>query len=141
MANTLTPAQGDDGASDGPAEVLGDWVVDRDMCMACGAPAAEAPDLIHLGTTGTCYFKKQPETQLEVDQACRAAWASCCDQVQYRGDDPNVRRRMSEVVPAVHLRQRQKWDWILIILLMPVILVAMLFELFEFLRSVLGRRS
>ena len=42
------------------------------------APPNEAPDLMHLGTGyggsyTQCYFKKQPETPSEIEQACRAA--------------------------------------------------------------------
>ena len=83
-----------------PPEVPGDWVVDRETCMECGAPPAEAPDLMHLGAGPGCYFKKQPETPLEIDQACRAAWASCCDQVRYCGDDPAIHKRIREVAAA-----------------------------------------
>ena len=125
----------------GPPEVPGDWVVDHETCMACGAPPVEAPDLMHLGTGPypQCYFKKQPESPEEVDQACRAAWASCCDQVQYVGDDPAIHRRMSEIVPAVYL---PKSRWLRGLVAIPFALVTIIagFVLGFFQRLFGGRR-
>lgn len=92
-----------EGSSNEPAEVDSDWVVDRESCMACGAPPNEAPDLMHLGDT--CYFKKQPETPEEIERACRAAWASCCNQVEYVGSDPAIKLRIRELTAAGGVRR------------------------------------
>lgn len=46
----------------------GDFYVECDVCTSCGAPQAEAPDLIDHSKTyySHCYFKKQPETEEEI---------------------------------------------------------------------------
>jgi hypothetical protein len=48
----------------------GDFYINNGDCIACGAPQAEAPDLINHGKAeGHCYFRKQPETETELDHA------------------------------------------------------------------------
>ena len=60
---------------------------------------------MNLGSGHGCYFKKQPETPEEIEQACRAAWASCCDQVRYVGNDPEIKQRIREVAAAGYIRK------------------------------------
>lgn len=73
------------------------------MCIACGAPENEAPDLMahdeDEGAFGHCYFKKQPSTREELHQAVRACRVSCCGAVQYDGDDPEILRLLAEPRP------------------------------------------
>ena len=81
-------------------EAPGDWRVDHDLCMACGAPPLQAPELMGFGNNHAdpayvqCYFKRQPQTPAEHDQAFRAANVSCCGAVRYCGDDPVLVERM-----------------------------------------------
>lgn len=51
----------------------GDFYIANEDCTACGAPQAEAPDIIeHAKVDGHCYFKKQPQTEDELDQVVKA---------------------------------------------------------------------
>ncbi|MFO0628983.1 MAG: hypothetical protein U0325_25640 [Polyangiales bacterium] len=78
-----------------PQNTPGDFYVAKDLCIACGAPEAEAPALMGFDDAArSCYFRRQPATSAEVEQAVRAVWASCCKAVRYRGVDPDVQRRL-----------------------------------------------
>ena len=75
----------------------GDFYVAKDECITCGAPEAEAPDLMDFDHgVRSCYFERQPSTPAEVEQAIRAVWVSCCRAVRYRGSDPEIQRRLIE---------------------------------------------
>jgi hypothetical protein len=68
-------------------------------CMACGYPHVLAPDLMAWeidaeGRHQHCYFKKQPETPSELDQAVNAVAGSCCGALCYGGSDPDIRKRI-----------------------------------------------
>src|SRR5262245_66051780 len=86
-------------------EVLGEWRVDHSVCMACGAPPVQAPELMGFGRKYEhgdvggvqCYFKRQPATPGEVERACRAASVSCCSAVQYHGSDKRVSERIKRL--------------------------------------------
>ena len=68
----------------------------RDECLACGAPEAEAPDLLAPldDDNLTTYFVRQPETPDEVERACRALEVCCVSALRYRGQDPAIIRRL-----------------------------------------------
>jgi hypothetical protein len=75
----------------------GDFYVCSGNCTVCGAPGAEAPDLIeHDGVDGHCYFKKAPETEEEVDQAVLAMLVSCTNALRYGGIDEQIIKRLYE---------------------------------------------
>ena len=78
-----------------PANVPGQWYTTGE-CMACGAPEAEAPTLFAPleGENFDTYFVRQPETTVEVEQACRAAKACCVNAVRYGGRDRQIIRRL-----------------------------------------------
>jgi ferredoxin len=82
-------------------EAQGDFYVESEKCVACGASAAAAPDLIRFReasqSTMGCYFIKQPSTSAEVDQAVAAIKASCDHAVRYRGNDPAILVRISPI--------------------------------------------
>ena len=80
-----------------PRNAPGQFVVEDGVCMTCGMPEWEAPDLITGTEAGHCYFKKQPETPDEVEQAVRAIVISCCGAVRYLGEDPAVLQRLRTV--------------------------------------------
>ena len=88
---------------DAVPEAPGDWAVDHAVCMACGAPPAVAPDLMGFGVNHAspehfqCYFKRQPRTPAEHNQAFKAASVSCCAAVRYCGADPALQRRMTDL--------------------------------------------
>ena len=65
-------------------------------CLFCGAPEAEAPDLLAplAGDNWDTYFVRQPATAEEIEQACRAVTACCANAVRYGGADPKIIRRL-----------------------------------------------
>jgi hypothetical protein len=78
-----------------PQNAPGDFYVAKDRCITCGAPEAEAPALMGFDDAAqSCYFRRQPATPAEVEQAIRAVWVSCCEAVRYQGVDPEVQRRL-----------------------------------------------
>jgi hypothetical protein len=72
-----------------PENSNGDFYVEKQVCTACGAPEAEAPDLIEHSKLeyGHCYFKKQPQTPEELDRAINAMSVSCISGIRYGGKD------------------------------------------------------
>ena len=74
--------------------VPGPFYVEDDLCIACRTPAAVSPNLVE-GNERHCYFKKQPRTLEETEQAIRAVEACCCGAYRYAGDDPDVMARLS----------------------------------------------
>jgi hypothetical protein len=81
-----------------PKNAPGPFYVLANHCIACGAPQAEAPELVTgCGSDDGCYFHRQPETPEEVDAALRATLVSCIEVYRYGGEDPEIRRRLAEV--------------------------------------------
>ena len=81
-----------------PLNALGPFFTEKDCCIQCHAPEAEAPALMAFDeASGSCYFRRQPVTAEEREQACRAVWVSCCDAVQYDGSDPAIHARIEEL--------------------------------------------
>ena len=88
----------------------GFYVVDQE-CMTCGVPQHVAPELVEWdldseGRPNHCFFRKQPETALELIHAVRAVEGSCCGAVRYRGSDPEVIQKLKDA------RSRQAIDHI-----------------------------
>ena len=84
-----------------PLNAPGPFFTEKDCCISCMAPEAEAPDLMAFDeVNGSCYFRRQPVTPDEVEQACRAVAVSCCDGVQYDGDDPVILGSLHKVHPT-----------------------------------------
>ena len=71
----------------------GDFIVEDGNCMLCCLPEMEAPELMESDDL-SCYFKRQPRTEVEVDQAIEAINVSCCDAVVYVGNDRSIIRRI-----------------------------------------------
>lgn len=82
-----------------PENSEGDFYVENGVCITCGAPEAEAPDLIEHSKKeyGHCYFKKQPETEDEIERAINAIAVSCVAGLRYGGTDENILRRIYEI--------------------------------------------
>ncbi len=84
-----------------PDNVPGDFYVSCDECIACEAPYHEAPELMGNSYTSKnndgCYFKKQPVTPEEIEQACSAVCVSCVEAVRYAGNDPEILHRLEEL--------------------------------------------
>jgi hypothetical protein len=80
-----------------PSNSPGDFYVAKGECITCGAPEAEAPTLMSFDEeANSCYFKRQPATLEELNQAIRAVWVSCCRAVRYRGSDLYVQREIKK---------------------------------------------
>jgi len=77
----------------------GDFYVMSDECIVCGAPQAEAPDLIDHSKLvhDVCYFKKQPETPEEIRRAIDAISVSCINALRYRGTNEAILKQLYEV--------------------------------------------
>src|SRR5688500_7362233 len=83
-----------------PENSPGDFYVENQVCITCGAPEAEAPDLIDHSKTeyGHCYFKKQPRTEDEIERAINAISVSCISGLRYGGRDEKILKRLYERV-------------------------------------------
>ncbi|MBX3257457.1 MAG: ferredoxin [Chitinophagaceae bacterium] len=82
-----------------PENSKGDFYVEDGVCTSCGAPEAEAPDLIEHSKFeyGHCYFKKQPETDDEIERAINAIAVSCISGLRYSGTDEKILKRLYEI--------------------------------------------
>jgi hypothetical protein len=78
-----------------PLNAPGDFYVERGQCISCGAPEAEAPMLMAYDEEEGCYFRRQPETEEEVQCAINAILVSCVRPQRYAGTDEKVRIRLS----------------------------------------------
>ena len=79
-----------------PLNAPGPFCVSDGDCIACGAPEAEAPTLIASDDAG-CYFKRQPATRKEVEQAIAAMAAACVQVHRYGGSDGRTLKRLAEL--------------------------------------------
>ena len=82
-----------------PENSKGDFYVENQACISCGAPEAEAPDLIEHSKLeyGHCYFKKQPTTSDELDRAISALQVSCISGIRYGGKDQAILKRLYDL--------------------------------------------
>ena len=87
-----------------PFNAPGPFYSEYEGCITCGAPHAEAPDLMawYEDSTGTnrythCVFRRQPETAEEVERAIKAMDASCVENLRYRGKDPTILKRLCDM--------------------------------------------
>ena len=78
-----------------PQNAEGPWYTNGE-CLACGLPESLAPDLLaELGPDNAdTYFVRQPETEEEVERACRAAESCCVNALRYGGKDARIIRRL-----------------------------------------------
>jgi hypothetical protein len=84
----------------------GFYIVDTE-CTACGYPHHVAPELMESDTDSKgrpnhCFFRKQPETALELIHAIKAIEGSCCGAVRYSGNDAETIRKLK----AARMQQR-----------------------------------
>ena len=79
-----------------PLNAEGDFYVENQICLACDAAPSEAPDLMAFNDDWHCYFKRQPQTSEELEQAINAVMASDVGAVRYAGSDPAILLRLPE---------------------------------------------
>jgi hypothetical protein len=90
----------------------GPFYVADGECIGCRAPEVAAPDLMEFDEEARhCYFKKQPSTPEEWEQAVSALWVSCCEAHQYGGDDPAIQRLITEPDVSALKQMRRKKPW------------------------------
>ena len=93
-----------------PLNAPGPFFTEKDCCIACRVPEAEAPDLMAFDAEGgSCYFRRQPVTPDEVQRAINAVAVSCCDAVQYDGDDPAILAQLRATLNGVRAGPPRPW--------------------------------
>jgi hypothetical protein len=75
-----------------PRNAPGGFYVVNTECITCGYPHVLAPELMEWetdseGRPGHCFFRKQPETMIELLHAVKAVAGSCCGALRYHGSD------------------------------------------------------
>lgn len=80
-----------------PKNASGPFYVEFGCCTACDVPMVEAPGLFAYDSDNHCFVKRQPESSEEVTNAISAAWCAELQCIRYRGDDPDVLRRLAEL--------------------------------------------
>jgi hypothetical protein len=84
-----------------PKNAPGGFYVVNTECITCGYPHVLAPELMEweLDSEGHpihCFFRKQPETMLEVLHAVKAVEGSCCGAIRYHGSDAETIKMLKE---------------------------------------------
>jgi len=79
-----------------PQSAPGDFYVDSNCCTSCGVPQVVAPDLVGWidEQMSQCYWKKQPETEQELEQAFAVFDAQELGCHRYAGSDPKIQARI-----------------------------------------------
>ena len=80
-----------------PKNASGPFYVEYGCCTACEVPTQEAPDNFAFDSDDHCFVCRQPETSSEFTSLIGAAWMAEFQCIRYRGDDPDVLRRMAEL--------------------------------------------
>ena len=85
-----------------PENAPGDFYVERGVCLGCCLPYEEAPELLNDPDDPNvpfreCYFRRQPQNDVEVEHALRAIRVSCVDALHYGGSDPKILARLEEL--------------------------------------------
>lgn len=84
-----------------PRNAPGPFYVEDEVCILCGAPSHEAPELMcsddELDAAHSCYFKRQPTNAAETARAVRALEVSCCRGLRYGGKDPAVLEQLASL--------------------------------------------
>ena len=84
-----------------PKNAPGGFYVVHMERLACGVPYHVAPDMINWERDAEerpshCYFRKQPETALELIHAVNAVAGSCCGALRYCGSDPKIIQKLKD---------------------------------------------
>ena len=75
-----------------PNSVAGDFYVEANLCTRCCLVHGEAPALLNDPEEPfeSCFFRRQPETPEEVDQAISAICVTEVCALRYGGTDPDI---------------------------------------------------
>jgi hypothetical protein len=79
-----------------PTSAPGDFYVENNCCITCGVPQAAAPDLVGWvdGDVSHCFWKKQPTTHEEMQQAFAVFDGQELGCHRYAGLDPKIQARI-----------------------------------------------
>jgi hypothetical protein len=79
-----------------PENAPGDFYVEANMCTRCCLAHIEAPGLMNDPNAEfrECFFRRQPQTEAEVEQAINAVWVSEMGALRYGGTDQSIIRRL-----------------------------------------------
>ena len=87
-----------------PLNASGPFYSENGLCIISLAPEAAAPDLMdcYEDPSGTarqshCFFRRQPKTSEELDQAIAAMEVSCIANIRYSGNDSTILKRLCEM--------------------------------------------
>jgi len=81
-----------------PLNVPGDFYVENECCTMCAIPFTEAPTL--FGTTteeSHCFVKRQPSTEVELDQMVNAIHCAELNCIRYGGSDRAIQIRLIQL--------------------------------------------
>jgi hypothetical protein len=80
-----------------PENVAGPFYVEDGCCISCGVPVDAAPDIFDWAQDETsCFLKRQPASQAELDRTMVAIARAEADCIRYRGDDPAISIRVMQ---------------------------------------------
>jgi hypothetical protein len=77
-----------------PGSAPGPFWVEEGCCAFCEAPLVEAPELMEFDERPHCRFRRQPQTEEELEHAIRAVQVCCTGAVRYGGDDKEILDRI-----------------------------------------------
>src|SRR5271155_5331318 len=79
-----------------PRSAPGDFYVENSCCISCGVPQVAAPDLVGWtdAEMSQCYWKRQPETKEELEQAFAIFDGQELGCHRYAGSDPKIQARI-----------------------------------------------
>jgi hypothetical protein len=80
-----------------PNSASGDFYVEDGCCLSCGVPQTVAPDLVGWVNNEKmvqCFWKKQPETHEEIQQAFAIFDGQEAGCHRYAGRDPEIQMRI-----------------------------------------------
>ena len=81
-----------------PKNAPGPFYVVDGCCVTCLAPHQQAPTLMGFDAVEeNCFVKQQPQTEDEKAQAIRAVWSAELQCLRYKGNDPEILRRLAEI--------------------------------------------
>jgi len=76
----------------------GDFYVVADYCLRCGLPREQASELMNDEPEyEECYFRRQPQSPIEVEKAIQAICVSEICNLRYGGTNPDIIHRLQEL--------------------------------------------
>ena len=70
-----------------PANVPGDFYVEKGCCLSCSMPFTVAPDLFSSFDDGHCFVSKQPTNRAEIQRMTEAFAVQDMGCIRYKGSN------------------------------------------------------